>query len=1830
MTNIFKAFVTFLILSYCSISFSQNIIMTNGTVNACSGTFLDPGGAGPGANGNYGNNQNLVFTICPVAGGGLIQLNFTAFDVEATFDFLTVYDGNSFAAPTLGTYDNNVPLLGTVGATASNASGCLTFEFQSDAIIDLAGWSAIISCIQPCQSVQANLLSSSPVANSNGEINICQGDMVSFIGSGSYPQNGNNYTQSDATSTFLWDFGDGTTATGTNVSHSYPTAGAYFVSLTITDINGCVSTNMISQLIQVSTTPIFAGTFASPDTICIGETSILTGAITPVPYIHSCASPTPQPIALPDGTGVSYQTCLTMDCYLPGQMLTNINDFYSICFDMEHSYMGDLQIEITCPTGQTVELVSYPNNGNATYLGIPVDNDLTPNIQGTPFNYCFAPNATLGTWSNAAGGLGTTLPAGTYNSQQPLSNLVGCDLNGNWCITITDNLGSDNGFIFGWDINLNPALVPPALTFTPTVVSQQWQTNPTVVSSNGNTATVIGATSGTQSYTFQMTDDFGCTYDTTISIYVLPSTDPNCILPCVMDSITAIMTNCYNTPSLQYDMTGNIYFTDPPLTGTLVVQNCFGQQQVFNAPFVSPITYSFNGLQQDGQLCSMTATFSAAPTCNIATDIQSPPPITFFSTNCIVGSGNVNGTIEFINLNNLGGPLVVSISDGTTTIDTIINPPFTSPQIWSVSGLNPAINPYVISYYFSGFQSCGDQTTINCGCSADAGTSTVMQTGYGINSYILCDTDQVIIDSNNDYSYPDSVGPIGGYAYQPALAYLVYTCPPTPGVFPGNDPCFFTIVNSLNNITQTNNGTSVYSLYGGSTTFPNQTLYYTPITLYHYDPILGNYILNSNCWDIGDVTEVTFLSPIISTITPNCLDSTVAIVISGGYAELFGGNFTASNLLPANASFANTVITNGGTITINGLQNGDMYSFDVVDDNGCPHTISGGPFVGLPNPNAGIDDLICSLSYSLNPISSFGTGSWSGNGTFSPSPNDPNAIVTVASPGTYTFTWTEDNGNGCINSDDVSVVFSNISHSSNVVQTTCGNADGEITLMASNGITPYQYSIDGGLTFQNSGLFTGLIAATYNIIVIDAVGCQDSSIIIITDQGGPVINSVNPSNVLCVNACDGSISINATGASLFSIDNGLTFQIGNTFLNLCSGTYDIVVQDNLGCFAVSQTIINSPPVLDFTFTSIDLLCNGICSGEINVSGFGGTPSYQYSIDNGTSFSPTNIFSNLCANSYDIIISDSNGCISPSQNIIITEPTLLTMTLGVTNETCAGLCDGQINSIPVGGTGPGTYTYSWVPAAPNVPLNSNLCSGIYSLTVTDNNGCTVLADTLITGPSAVVINNIVTTDEICNGDCMGTITINANGATLFSIDGVNYQASNVFNNLCAGSYTAYAQDINTCVATDTCSIYSPSPITILAFADTTICIGGTAQLSVVGSGGTSPYSYTWDNGFLTQNISVSPNSLQTFCIFVLDSNGCSSSQECITVTVNPPLNVVAYSDTTICNGDSANLLAIASGGDGGPYIYTWDNGLGIGQSNIVGPPATTIYTVSVSDACETPDANDNVTITVEAVPVIGFLADTLEGCAPLTVTFNDINVPNGSTCHWDFGDGGTSNICSPVTYSFQTPGCWDVSLDIITANYCSTSFTQSNYICIYDYPNASFTFGPQPANILNPNLNFINQSTGASSYLWSFNIGGIVSTSNLENPSFFFPDNTAGSYQVCLDAINDHGCLSSVCETINIDDLFLVYVPNAFSPGGADLINNEFIPVVTGADVLEYEFYIFNRWGEMIFESHNENKGWDGRYKGLMSQQDAYVWKLMLVDKNTRKPHEYTGHVILLK
>lgn len=478
-----------------------SITMANGSISTCAASFFDSGGNA----GNYGNSQTLVYTICPGTPGSRVQANFTSFMTESGFDYLQIYDGNTVGAPTLGTYTGATGP-GIVQATPGNPTGCLTFRFISDGSVTYAGWAATISCIVTCQSITSNWVSSNEAPEPDGVIRICPGQSVNFVGSGTFGTSG-------AGATYTWSMGNGATVSGTNINYTYPVAGSFLVNLTITDPSGCTNSNSLNRNVQVATTPTIT-TSASPTTLCTGQTSALSANVTMTPFTVNCTPPVSGTTFLPDGSGVSYTTSITTNCYSPSATVTSANDITNVCLNIEHSFLGDLDIRLICPNGQSVSLKDYPGGGG-TYLGAALDDGGTG--PGVGANYCFTPSASTllvnGSTVTAGNPAGPSIAPGNYMPVNSFAGLIGCPLNGSWTIQVTDHLAIDNGYIFNWDINFNSALLS-ASSFTPTIASQGWVANPTLTSTGPTTANVVPVSQGTPCYTYSVTDNFGCTYTT--------------------------------------------------------------------------------------------------------------------------------------------------------------------------------------------------------------------------------------------------------------------------------------------------------------------------------------------------------------------------------------------------------------------------------------------------------------------------------------------------------------------------------------------------------------------------------------------------------------------------------------------------------------------------------------------------------------------------------------------------------------------------------------------------------------------------------------------------------------------------------------------------------------------------------------------------------------------------------------------------------------------------------------------------------------------------------------------------------------------------------------------------------------------------------------------------------------------------------------------------------------------------------------------------------------------------------------------------------------------
>lgn len=336
----------------------------------------------------------------------------------------------------------------------------------------------------------------------------------------------------------------------------------------------------------------------------------------------------------------------------------------------------------------------------------------------------------------------------------------------------------------------------------------------------------------------------------------------------------------------------------------------------------------------------------------------------------------------------------------------------------------------------------------------------------------------------------------------------------------------------------------------------------------------------------------------------------------------------------------------------------------------------------------------------------------------------------------------------------------------------------------------------------------------------------------------------------------------------------------------------------------------------------------------------------------------------------------------------------------------------------------------------------------------------------------------------------------------------------------------------------------------------------------------------------------------------------------TLTIHALPAVNAGPDQAVCEG----VQVVLNGA--GAVVYSWDNGVTNGVPFT--PLSTQTYTVTGTSAAGCQNT-DQVVVTVEATPVPAFSADVTSGCAPLTVTFT--NLSGGTNCEWDLGNGTTATGCNQVQATYSAPGCYDITLTSESPAGCTGTTAVPNYICVSPDPEAGFTPVPSLLSSLDPTSLMVNNSVNAVTYEWNFGDGEF---SQASNPLHTFPLYVPGSYTIELIAHSAFGCTDTAYATVVVQEELIFYVPNTFTPDG-DEFNQAFQPVFTsGFDPFDFNLLIFNRWGEVIFESNDAEIGWDGTYNGKYVQEGTYTWKIEFKTTKNDARKFTVGHVNVLK
>lgn len=786
-----------------------------------------------------------------------------------------------------------------------------------------------------------------------------------------------------------------------------------------------------------------------------------------------------------------------------------------------------------------------------------------------------------------------------------------------------------------------------------------------------------------------------------------------------------------------------------------------------------------------------------------------------------------------------------------------------------------------------------------------------------------------------------------------------------------------------------------------------------------------------------------------------------------------------------------------------------------------------------------------------------------------------------------------------------------------------GICDGEIntSTLGGTGTLALTWTDASSTTIGNTNSITSLCAGSYSLNIVDANGCVFDTSYVITEPTA-LTSSTSASSSNCSMA-DGGVSVIAGGGTVSSnyiyewtdVSNAVIGSSANVN-NLLAGTYYVSITDDNGCAITDSAIVNNvTPNITITEDSLAVSCFGNMDGTIDLT-ISSPNSYSMAWSGPNGFTSTlENLSGLASGTYSYNFTDINGCLITGF-VVVDEPTQLVLDLIVDSTSCDVACDGSITASATGGTTP--YVFSsdfsgWTNGA------SDLCIGNYQITVTDGNGCAVAIDTVVDHDDNRPDPTILLTDfDYCLDEGAFLITAqDAGGVWATNGTGIIDPLNGIFSPSSAGVGTEQI----TYTFSGVCGDADTIDINVFQLEDasftvaSSICENDPATgLTPVNSGG------SWQGyGVLgpTQMFNPALVSVGTYDITYIMPGQCPD-------TVIHQIEVIEYQDPVI---DNISALCI---NDGNVQLNSSiPGGVWSGASNSSGVVNTSSLGVGTFEAyyalqvqCS---GSDTIEITINDLPSLNIsVSDTL-GCVPMSVNISDLNTQTGNTYNW-FLDGNAVSSAASDVLSFNNPDCQELSVTVTDANGCSSSATYPSLICTEPYPSAYFEYSPENPTTYDFLVDVYNMSSDAASYQWNFE-GSPYSLD--ENITLNFNNYDPNDYYLCLTASNYLGCADTYCDTIHLVDEFALFVPNTFTPDG-DGKNDTFGPLYSGERPEEASFMVFNRWGQLIFETDNLDQDWDGSYLGNPSAVDAYVWKIKYKVPNSNKRETKIGHVSLIR
>ena len=1603
----------------------------------------------------------------------------------------------------------------------------------------------------------------------------------------------------DSVINWNWNFGNGQVSTQQNPTIVYSDSGTYNVSVTITDIFGCTGTANVPVTIEPA--PVAAFTFTGPT--CIGDSFLLSNTSTGniIAYlwnfggtdtsnlqnpIVSFTTPGVHPVTL---TVTSANGCIStyvQNITISSPPVANAGADAAICLGQSVTLTASGGLSYQWSNGQYTNPVNVSPSQSTTYTVTVTDvngcvavdsvlvniNQLPVAVVSPPQSICFGDTATL----TASGGVSYSWsPVGLTGSVinvNPNSSSV-------YTVLVTDNNGCTANAQVNVTVNSNPVVnIPTTFVCTGTFTTlNAGNAGSSYLWSTGDTTQTIDVTAP-GNYAVTVINSFGCS--STDTVLVTPG-----------GSITNNQANismCQGlTATLDAGNPGNSFlWSTGAVTQTITVSSS-GQ-------------YAVTITNLNGCTATLISTVQVNPLPSAAITINDAcinQAIQFFDSSSISAGNISNWQWSFGDsaLSNVQNPTHNFANAGTYNISLVVT---------SAAGCMDSISQSITIFpkpvvAFSGVNACpGSAIQFQNSSSVSTGSINAYHWNFGDGTTSSVLTPTHTYTSSGNYQVALTVNSSGGCV--DSLIQQVTIYPKPVAQFTAPAVCLNQQTNFNNQSTVNGNNINAWSWNFGNGNVSNVQ---SPAITYMSPGVYNVQLIVQTAYLCSDtiVKPITIHALPIADAGVNqsvCLGNQVVLTASGG---------STYNWTP--------VVSNSNVLTITPLTT-QAYFVHVTDSNNCAATDSVVVTVLLPPiADAGVDKSICKGSSTTLTATGGGSYIWmptsqtSSAVTVSPANNTMYAVVVTAP-------------NGCTATDSVLVTVNPLPMASaGPNRNICENQ--VISFSASGGVSYLWYPTgDTTATIMVNPATT----SAYIVEVTDINGCKAMDTMIVTVFPRPIVNLTDTFVCIGYNA---TLDAGNAGSIFQWIPNGETTQ---TIQVSTAGSYGVIVTAPNGCTTYDDAIVTVSDSLINSAVNV-----AICSGQTTTLNAGNAGS-TYLWSTGATTASITVASQ---GTYTVTVTGTDGCSAIFNNQVNVNP------LPLLQFTASPLCFGSptqfVNQSSITSGNINSFYWSFGDGMTDTSANTSYqypLAGTYavSLIATSTSGC---VDSLT---QQVTVHDIPNAKFAANNVCKNIqTTFNDQSSVANGIivawdwdfgDGASSQSKNPLHTYASNGI--YPVDLRVTsnhgcsdLYTDTVEVFAlPQP----QIALTSNCINiPVSMIDVSDTSGISTTNWQWNFG--DGNFSTSQSPVHSYAnagnymvtLQTTNSNGCIFSDTTyIDAYPNP---VASFTGGPGCEGTPVtfnNSSTISSGSINGFQWLFGDSS----SSQATNPehtftPAGNYVVTLIATSDQGCIDSTQATVVIHQNPVAQFQYANHAGCGPLPVQFYDYSQsPDGNIVNWDwsFGDGNADSVQNPLNIYTQT-GVYNVVLTVTSQYGCVNADTALNAVTVYPNPIAGFTPDPHETNILNPVINFINQSIGAISWDWTFGDGH---SSDIYSPTHAYGD--TGWYNVSQIVVNSFGCRDSAFDKVYIAPITTFYIPNAFTPNN-DGTNEEFD--IKGINILDYTLLINDRWGELIFEG--DNKGWDGRVKGksTAAKQDVYVYTVVAKDV-FGKYHKLVGHVTLLR